>query len=551
MRLSLRAAFHIMLQTAATTPVVVGAILLLGIAGPVCAQPPKALRATLGDYLEMPATGSFDSTKARSWVARVNFFVEEPGAKRQFVTDQSGQLYILDKKSKQLTPYLAFNGSGDGKGMFARFLADTSFASGLVGVAFDPDYRRNGKFYTLHMEDATSAASAVPKNGAVPNLDLSKYTPTKAIVTPSAAAPIRRESVLVEWTDTNTRDSEFEGSAREIMRVQLLGGIHPVNDLTFNPAARPGDPDWRVLYISAGDGGAGEMTDSRRLNPQRLDNFGGKILRIIPDPKEHISTSQLSENGQYRIPSDNPFVSLPGARKEIWSYGMRNPHRMAWDRVSPTRANLLAFVIGSNFGQPRFETIDVIKRGANFGYPLREGPDLKPLSPVFGFVPSDGTLPIRISDTVVLDGRVPMQDSSLAYKTASEGDAIAGGFVYRGKKWPSLQGSLVFGDITSGRIFYARMTDLYAAADGNPATLAAYTEIKTDLASIVLKRARDRTPSRPSTDVSLVGATASGNPSTVSAPPFRVDMRLAVDSDGEIYVLTKSDGMIRRVESIE
>jgi len=132
-----------------------------------------------------------------------------------------------------------------------------------------------------------------------------------------------------------------------------------------------------------------------------------------------------------------------------------------------------------------------------------------------------------------------------------KGDAIAGGFVYRGKKWPSLQGSLVFGDITSGRIFYARMTDLYAAADGNPATLAAYTEIKTDLASIVLKRARDRTPSRPSTDVSLVGATASGNPSTVSAPPFRVDMRLAVDSDGEIYVLTKSDGMIRRVESIE
>src|SRR5690242_3683857 len=132
---------------------VFGAILLLGMAGPASAEPPKALRATLGDYLEMPATGSFDSSKARSWVARVDFFVEEPGTKRLFVTDQTGPLYILDKKSKQLTPYLIFNGSGDGKGMFARFLADISFASGLVGVAFDPDYRRNGKFYTLHMED--------------------------------------------------------------------------------------------------------------------------------------------------------------------------------------------------------------------------------------------------------------------------------------------------------------------------------------------------------------------------------------------------------------
>jgi hypothetical protein len=139
-----------------------------------------------------------------------------------------------------------------------------------------------------------------------------------------------------------------------------------------------------------------------------------------------------------------------------------------------------------------------------------------------------------------------MRDSSLAYKTGSEGDAIAGGFVYRGKKWPALQGSLLFGDITSGRIFYVRAADLYAAKDGNPATLAAYTEIKTDLASMVLKRARSRSLSP---DTSPAGAAV--NPPAISAPPFRVDMRLAVDSDGEIYVLTKSDGMIRRVENIE
>ena len=522
--------------------ITVGAVMLLGLAGPGHAQAPKALRATFGDYLEMPATGSFDITKPRSHTARINYFVEEPGAQRLFVSDQNGPLYILDKKSRQLTPYLAFNGAGDGKGLFARFLADTSFASGLVGIAFDPDYRRTGKFYTLHMESAASTASAVPKSGIVPKLDLSGYAPTKAIIAPSTV-PIARESVLVEWTDTNTRDSVFEGSAREILRVQLVSGIHPGDDLTFNPSARPGDRDWRVLYISAGDGGAGEYDDSRRLNPQRLDHFGGKILRIIPDLRAHVATSQFSENGRYRIPRDNPFAGLPGAKKEIWAYGLRNPHRMAWDRASPNRADLLAFVIGSNGGDARFETVDLITRGANFGYPLREGPDLKPLSPVYGFVPDDRTLPIRISDTVVLNDRVPMRDSALAYKTGSEGSAIAGGFVYRGKKWPSLQGSLVFGDITSGKIFQVKMADLQAATDGNPATLATYSEIRTDLAATVLKRALDR--------ASPGGAAAAGNPSPASAPLFRVDMRLAVDSDGEIYVLSKSDGMIRRVESIE
>src|SRR6185369_8561675 len=120
-----------------------------------------------------------------------------------------------------------------------------------------------------------------------------------------------------------------------------------------------------VLYVSTGDGGTGEGNDVRRLNAQRLDHFGGKIIRIVPDLREHVGTSQVSENGQYRIPNDNPFVSAPGARKEIWANGMRNPHRMAWD-VNGGNVNLLAFVIGSNMGSPvRYETIAVIRRGAN------------------------------------------------------------------------------------------------------------------------------------------------------------------------------------------
>ncbi|HZN83290.1 MAG TPA: hypothetical protein VFC01_26960, partial [Mycobacterium sp.] len=228
------------------------------------------------------------------------------------------------------------------------------------------------------------------------------------------------------------------------------------------------------------------------------------------------------------------------------------------------------------------ETIDIVRRGANFGYPLREGPEFKPESPIYGPLSADNTLPLRISDTVTLDQRVPMEDSALAYRTGVEGLAIANGFVYRGKRWPQLQGSVVFGDITSGRLFYARMADLIAATDGNPKTLAAYSEITTTLPTLVQERIRLNPPAPgfgaggPGGPGPMPGAGPgagrTGEPGAVSpagpgvvppggpgaapaggafAPrPLRVEVRIATDEAGEIYILTKSDGLIRRITSI-
>ncbi|HEV2985852.1 MAG TPA: PQQ-dependent sugar dehydrogenase, partial [Vicinamibacterales bacterium] len=84
------------------------------------------------------------------------------------------------------------------------------------------------------------------------------------------------------------------------------------------------------------------------MNPQRLDNLVGKILRIIPDPMEQQSASTLSDNGRYRVPSDNPFVSTEGARKEIWAYGLRNPHRLTWaiDPLDSKNNRLIANSVG-------------------------------------------------------------------------------------------------------------------------------------------------------------------------------------------------------------
>jgi hypothetical protein len=89
--------------------------------------------------------------------------------------------------------------------------------------------------------------------------------------------------------------------------------------MVFNPTARAGDPEWRVLYIGSGDSGAGESRTAIRTNPQRLDTLVGKVLRIIPDLGQHTASSAVSQNGRYRIPNDNPFVSTPGARAEIWA----------------------------------------------------------------------------------------------------------------------------------------------------------------------------------------------------------------------------------------
>ena len=304
---------------------------------PFARQRAPRLALELVDYAALPVTADNTNENTRAQLARVNYLRDEPGGRRFFVNDLNGPLYILDKQTKTFTTYLDFNGAGGRPGLFPRFTFERNFATGLTNFLFDPDYARNGVFYTLHMEDPAIAGPAAPKAGVVTGLDLSGYTVSPAVPTPTVDGRIEREVVLIEWMDRNTANATFEGTARELLRVQHPLPQHPLGEMTFNPVARPGDADWRVMYLGAGDSGSGEQRDSRRLNPQRLDTLVGKILRIVPDLREHTSTSTVSENGRYRIPNDNPFSTVQGARKEIWAYGLRNPHRLTWD-VDPAPA---------------------------------------------------------------------------------------------------------------------------------------------------------------------------------------------------------------------
>jgi mono/diheme cytochrome c family protein len=499
------------------------------------ATPRRTLELT--DYAQMPITGELGGENTRGQLARVNFLRDEPGGRRFFVNDLNGPLYILDKKTKQFITYLDFNGRAGRPGLFQKFTFERNLAIGMTNFIFDPDYARNGVFYTIHMEDPATPAPAAPKTGVVPGLDLSSYTTTSAIVTPTVAGRIDREAVLVEWTDRNVRNTTFEGTARELMRLQQPTPIHPMGEMTFNPAAKRGDTDWRVMYIGSGDAGTGEQRDSRRLDPQRLDTLVGKVLRITPDLREHTATSTVSENGRYRIPNENPFVSVEGARKEIWAVGLRNPHRLIWDVAQARSAapRLFAF----NIGLAAWETVVIVKKGANYGYSLREG--TQAMTPEgMGPIPADDMIPLQISDSVVR-GTVKPTYPVVAYPhTGIGGDAIAGGFIYRGRKIPALKGKLVFGDITTGRIWYAELADVLRADDADPMTIAPIHEIDAGLR----RRAEGTFRTRGGRGDTMPGAAAiSGR--------GRVDMRFAEDNNGELYILTKSDGMIRQVEGFK
>ena len=315
------------------------------------------------DYVTTPMTGLVDGKGSNDvLLSRVNTIREEVGgARRLFMSDLNGPLYIFDKDTKTFAEYLNFNGNAGRNGIFRRLTIQQGYGNGLNGFYLDPEYTKNGKFYTTHIEDPALPDSNLPDSSHFPGLNVAGYTTTAAINTPG---PLQNEGVLIEWTDSNPSNATFEGTARELFRVQLNTRSHPLGDLIFNPAARPGDPDWRVLYIECGDGASGESKIAEiRSNPQRLDTLEGNILRIIPDLTAHVASSTLSDNGRYRIPNDNPFVSTPGARKEIWAYGFRNPHRLNWvvDSANPANNRLIA----NSVGLQTWETVYIVHKGTN------------------------------------------------------------------------------------------------------------------------------------------------------------------------------------------
>jgi glucose/arabinose dehydrogenase len=246
---------------------------------------------------------------------------------------------------------------------------DNTNEEGFLGLAFHPDYKRTGQFFVFYTD----------KNAKLTNV-VSRFRVSKD--DPDRADPASEE---------------------ELLRIQKPFWNHDGGTICFGPDG--------YLYITHGDGGLGNDPYG---NGQNLNTLLGKVLRIDVNK---------SENGKpYAIPPDNPFVGRQDARPEVFAYGVRNLWRMAFDRKT---GKLWAGEVGQNL----YEEVNVIEKGGNYGWSLRES-----LHP-FG---AKGV------------GPRPGLTEPLWEYHHDLGKSITGGLVYRGAKVPELAGLYLYADYVAG-----------------------------------------------------------------------------------------------------
>lgn len=301
--------------------------------------------------------------------------------------------------------------------------------------------------------------------------------------------PVTLQWVLTEWK-TDPATFPFSGKSREIFRINMPGSIHGVQEIAFNRLSKRGDKDYGLLYIGIGDGGSTEI--GFPLVSEVPQNIWGSIIRIDP-------FGNNSRNGQYGIPVNNPFKKNCDAKiaEEVYAYGFRNPHRINWSKSGQ--------LFSINIGEHNIEALNMIVSGHFYGWPIREGTFME------RFFNDEGKVyPLPSNDSIY----------HITYPVAQfdhdEGTAISGGFEYCGTSIPQLAGKYVFGDIGTGKLFYVNMKELRL---GKQATIKKWNISMNGLPTTFAKLCRND----------------------------RVDIRFGMDSNGELYVLTKADGKVYKL----
>lgn len=252
------------------------------------------------------------------------------------------------------------------------FYADNENEQGLLGLAFHPKYKKNGElfvFYTLRSDKTTNV--------------LSRFR-----------------------VSTNDADAVDPASEEILLRIKRPFWNHDGGTICFGPDG--------FLYIALGDGGA---ANDPYGHGQNLTTLLGSVLRIDVDRKD--------DKKGYAVPKDNPFVGREDAAPEIWAYGLRNIWRMAFDRKT---GKLWAGEVGQNL----YEEINIIEKGGNYGWNLRES-----LHPFGG---------------KGVDVRKDLIEPIWEYHH-NVGKSITGGHVYRGKRVPELEGHYLYADYVSTKIW--------------------------------------------------------------------------------------------------
>ncbi len=359
-----------------------------------------------------------------------NFGTFAPGDyERLFVSDQDGILWAVDLDDGSKSVFADLSGLLVPLGAFGPGSFDER---GFLGLAFHPDYASNGLLYTLTSEpvDGEADFSTMPPN-----------------TTANHQAVIREWQVPNPWNPGSVVDPT---SVREIMRIDEPQFNHNGGAINFGHDG--------MLYISLGDGGGADDVDGQPFiggplvghgngNGQNPANVLGSILRIDP-------SGSNSDNGQYGIPTDNPFVDMPGYAAETFAYGFRNPFRFSFDMATGD-------LYTGDVGQNDLEEVDVVVAGGNYGWNVKEGSFcFDPNGPAPGFAFAQHPCP---DEPTGLIDPVAEYNTSDSLTENEDGRAVVGGFVYRGSSIPGLVGRYIFGDFSQftesgvnneGRLFY-------------------------------------------------------------------------------------------------
>jgi glucose/arabinose dehydrogenase len=350
---------------------------------------------------------------------------------RLFVVEQSGLLRIIE--NGVLQPGVALDMTARVSPPFNA--ANANDERGFLGLAFHPGFNDDSSvgFRTLY----TYSSEPIPVGSS----------PT--FVAPNNATQ-NYKNVVNEWKMSAANGNVVDAtSRREVLSFGKNAGNHNGGTIAFGPDG--------YLYIGLGDGGNANDSGASHIEPggnsQNLTTPLGKMLRIDPVSPTLTPTSgdAASSNGQYRLPTTNPFKGA-GELPEIYASGFRNPYRFAFDTANGE-------LILADVGQNNIEEINRVTLGGNYGWAVKEGTYLfDRATGTIGAPPGNNS---PGSPAGLID---PIQGTmgTLQYDHG-DGISITGGFVYRGSDIPELVGKYVFGDLAlrgspvraDGRLFYA------------------------------------------------------------------------------------------------
>jgi glucose/arabinose dehydrogenase len=319
------------------------------------------------------------------------------GSGRFFIVAQAGKILVVKKGSD----------GGDAKEFLNIEDRHPYFENedGLMSIAFHPGFKTNGLFYIYYNQKNPRDQHSQPLN-----------FPYRSVISEFKVSP-------------DDPDKADMSSERIILEVQQPFWNHKGGELAFGPDG--------YLYLGLGDGGNGGDPFG---NGQSTSTLLAKMLRIDVNTRSTAMNGRHREELEYGIPSDNPFVHEPdinsGARKEIFAYGLRNPWRYSFDRQTGD------LWVG-DVGQDLWEEVDLVTKGGNYGWCVREGAHhFKPGPPGAQYI-----------DPVMEYTHRPNLQSQGLFPDHSIGLCVIGGYVYRGKNFPALEGVYVYGDYNLGTIW--------------------------------------------------------------------------------------------------